>query len=78
MFGGIEELRGEAEEYRELDAERVLVLERASGRGETSGVPVEMKGAEVFEIHEGKVTRVDVWFDRDLALVDLGLAPESG
>jgi ketosteroid isomerase-like protein len=33
--------RSEAEEYRELDGERVLVLMRHGGRGKTSGVEVE-------------------------------------
>jgi ketosteroid isomerase-like protein len=33
-----EEYRVEAEEFRELDGERVLVLLRRSGRGKTSGL----------------------------------------
>ena len=33
-----EELRVEAEEFRELDDERVLVLSHFSGRGKTSGL----------------------------------------
>ena len=49
MFSGIEDIRAEAEEYRELDTERVLVLTHGSGRGKTSSVPVVQRGAEVFE-----------------------------
>src|SRR5437660_1333668 len=44
-----EGFRGEAEEYRELDAERVLVLSRRSGRGKTSGLELgqmRAKGAQ--------------------------------
>jgi ketosteroid isomerase-like protein len=78
LFGAIEDLRTEAEDYCELDAERVLVLTKASGRGKTSGLPSCHKGAEVFEIHDGRVTRIVVYHDRDHALDDLGLAPGAG
>lgn len=78
MFSGIKDLRAKAEEYRELDDDRVLTLTYLTGRGKTSGIPVGQRGAEVFQIREGKVTRVDVWFDRSRALVDLSLAPETG
>jgi len=67
------EFRSEADEYREIDGERVLVLNDWSGRGKTSGLEICVKGAEVFEIHIGKVTRIVVYFDRDRALADLGL-----
>jgi hypothetical protein len=69
-----------AEEYRELDGSRVLVLNRLSGRGRGSGVSLTQTPrhtARVFEIHNGKVTRMSVYFDRDRALADLGLAPEG-
>src|SRR6476469_657910 len=56
LFGALEDFRIEAEDYRELDAERVLVLTNASGRGRASGLAVDQKGAEVFEIQAGKVT----------------------
>jgi len=36
--GAWEDLRAEAEEYRELDGERVLVLIHHRGRGKTSGL----------------------------------------
>jgi ketosteroid isomerase-like protein len=77
IFSAFVDLRAEAEDYRDLDAERVLVLTRASARGKTSGLPIGQKGAEVFEIHDGKVTRIVVYNDRDRALADLGLAPEG-
>jgi ketosteroid isomerase-like protein len=63
----------EAEECRELDDERVLVLTRAVGRGKRSGVPVSARSGEVFEIHGGKVTRIVVYIDRDRMFADLGL-----
>ena len=73
IFREVEDLRSEAEEYRELDGDRVLVLTRIFGQGKLSGVPVSARNAEVFEVHEGKVTRVVVYYERDRALADLGL-----
>jgi ketosteroid isomerase-like protein len=73
--------RGEAEEYRELDDERVLVLHRFSARGKRSGLElgqIQTKGASLFHIRGGKVTRVVRYWDREGALADLGLAPEAG
>jgi ketosteroid isomerase-like protein len=78
------EVRVEAvEEYRDLDDERVLALIRQSGRGDTSGVDLGKmgpapKGANVFHIRSGEVVRLDVYFNRENALADLGLTPEPG
>ena len=68
--------RGEADEYRQLDAERVLVLLHVGGRGKTSDLRVEeiqARGATLFHIHDGKVTRLVVYLDREQALADLGI-----
>ena len=70
-FSVIENWRDEAEDYRELDAERILVLSKFSGRGKTSGLQTSQKVAQLFEIHDGKVTRIVVYFDRERALADL-------
>jgi len=67
----------EADEYRELDAERVLVLGRMRGRGKTSGLPVETEFANVFAIRAGKVVRLQLYSDCARALADLGLPPEG-
>jgi ketosteroid isomerase-like protein len=72
-----EEFRPEVEEYRELDDERVLVLVRLSGRGKTSGLELEQmraQAAALYEIHDGKVTRLIAYWDRERAFADLGLA----
>jgi ketosteroid isomerase-like protein len=69
------------DEYRELDDERVLVLHRFSGRGKTSGLEVEQtrtKGASLFHVRDGKVTRLISYAIREEALADLGLPPETG
>jgi ketosteroid isomerase-like protein len=65
-----------AEEYRELDSERVLVLNTGSGRGKSSGLggaQLYAHGVNVFHVHGGKVTRLVLYRDRDRAIADLGL-----
>jgi ketosteroid isomerase-like protein len=77
MLAAWEEFRWEAEEYRELDDERVLVLEHRRGRGKGSGVETRTKAAGVVHFRDGKVTRLVLYWERDHAFADLGLAPES-
>jgi len=71
-----EDFRAWSEDYRELDAERVLVIGHLSGRGKTSGVEVgqmQTKVAALFHIRDWKVTRLVTYWNRDRALDDLGL-----
>lgn len=71
-----EEVRVETDEFRELDDERVLVLHDYSGRGKTSGLELGQmgaKGAALYHIREGKVTKLVGYFDRERAFADLGL-----
>ena len=71
-----ENARIEADEYIELDDERVLVLNHLSGQGKASGLEVgQMKrnGAAILHCRDGKVTRYVSYNDRDHALNDLGL-----
>jgi ketosteroid isomerase-like protein len=80
-LSGWRDFHEEAEEYRELDDERVLVLVDWRGRGKTSGLELgqmRAKGAGVVHVRGGKVTRLVTYLDRDRALADLGLAPETG
>ena len=70
-------LRSAAEEYRELDAERVLVLDDLSGRGKRSGLQFAQGSAHLFHVGDGKVTRLVTYWDRDRAFADLGLTPEE-
>ena len=75
-----EAFRADPEEYKELDAERVLVLARWRGHGKTSGVDIGQVGirAAVLLHNRGdKVTRLVLYWDRDRALSDLGVAPEA-
>ena len=71
-----ENYRSEADEYRELDEERVLVLMRHGGQGKSSGVEVEQldrRGANLFDLRDGRVVRLTLYWDPDRALADLGL-----
>ena len=78
-----EDYRLEGERYRELDGERVLVLDRRSGRGKGSGIEfgastlLPSAGAHLFDVRDGKVTKLVVYWNRDRALADLGLRPEG-
>jgi ketosteroid isomerase-like protein len=72
--------RFEAEEYRELDGERVLVLIQINGRGKASGLELgqmRSQGASLFHVRHGKVTRLVLYWDSQRALADVGLAPEA-
>jgi ketosteroid isomerase-like protein len=74
-----EDYRVEADEYHELDEERVLVALTAQGRGKASGLDIgatagRRGSATVFHLRDGKVTRLVSYFDRDRALADVGLA----
>jgi ketosteroid isomerase-like protein len=71
-----EDFRIEADEFRELDDERVLVFGRYSGQGKTSGLEigqVRMTATTLLNIRDGKVVRLVTYWDRDRALADLGL-----
>jgi ketosteroid isomerase-like protein len=76
-----EELRGEFDEIRELDNERVLELHRFKARGKTSGVELgqmRTQGAMLFHIRDGKVIRLVLWWDSENAFADLGLPAKQG
>ena len=68
--------RIEVDEFRELDRERVIVLDRFTGRGKTSGLDLGKtgsKGLNVFHIRNGKITKIERYFSRQRALADLGV-----
>jgi len=71
-----EEHRIEAEEYRELDDERVLVLSHITGRGKRSGAELgqmRAKTANLFHVRAGKVIRLVTYWDRNNGLEAVGL-----
>ena len=75
-----EDVRIEAEKCTELDDERVVAVTIGSGRGKASGVDVApmARSAFLFHIRDGKVAKLISYWDRDRALADLGLAPDTG
>ena len=73
-----DDFRVVADEYREVDEERVLVLAQPCGRGKSSGLDIGQKGATLFHIRDGRAIRLVINWDRERALADLGLAPEGG
>ena len=73
-LSSFDDLSVDAEEIRRLDDERVLVLTRNSGRGKHSGLEldeIQTRGANVFHVRGGKVTRLAIYFERERALADL-------
>jgi ketosteroid isomerase-like protein len=58
-----------------IDAgERVVVILRMTAKGTGSGVTVEREDAEVLEVRDGIVVRVDYYNNRRQALESVGLA----
>jgi ketosteroid isomerase-like protein len=57
-----------------IDAgDQVVVVAHHRGRGQKSGVKVDTRFYEVYTVHEGKVSRVDEYIERDDALEAAGL-----
>jgi ketosteroid isomerase-like protein len=80
VLSGWNEVRVKADEYRALDDERVLVLDHRTGRGRASGLELgQMRStaATLFQARDGKVIKLVLYWDRDRAFADLGLAPED-
>ena len=79
-FGNVlsawQEVHAGADEYRVLDDDTILVTDRFTGRGRTSGIELaEMRtqGATLWHVRRGRVTRLVIYRDRVRALADLGL-----
>jgi hypothetical protein len=76
-----EDWRAQTTEIRELDSERVLALVNLSGRNRSSGLELAQigstKGANLFYVLDGTVTKFVLYLDRERALADLGPASEA-
>jgi ketosteroid isomerase-like protein len=70
-----EDWRCEVEEYIE-HGDHVVAMTRYRGRGKGSGVEVDTRGAHVWKFRDGKVVRLEVFADRDIALESVGIEPE--
>ncbi len=63
-----DEFRLELEGIDFVGEDYEVVTVRQFGRGAGSGVEVEMRIAQLYEVHDGKATRLHYYFDRDAAL----------
>ena len=80
IIGPYEAFRSTAQEYREINDHRILVLVKFSGRGKTSGLEigqVQTKNACMLDIEGNMVRRLALYWDRERAFADLGLTPEG-
>jgi ketosteroid isomerase-like protein len=57
--------------------DQVVVFMRTKGRGRTSGIEMERCIAQLFTVRDGRVASVVGYDDRDQALADAGMDPES-
>jgi uncharacterized protein len=84
---GLEAIRGYFAQWTEMfevlefrteeliDAgDKVFAWFRFSGKGISSGAPVETEQAQIWSFRDGKVVRVEEYFDRDEALKAAGLS----
>ena len=68
--GHLEDVRFEVLEFI-LEGDRVIADMLVKGRGATSGIPVEQASAVVHTVTAGKVARMDVYTDVDVARASL-------
>jgi len=76
MLSAWRDHRAAGEEYRELADGGILTLTTFSGRGQASGIELPKalaRGASVMYVHDGLVTKIVLYMNRDRALADLGL-----
>jgi len=79
MLSAWDEFRLIADEYHELEGDRVLVLDHFTARGKRSGFDagkLGATGANLFHIAGGKVTRIVTYYHQR-AFSDLGLVAET-
>jgi hypothetical protein len=72
--------RVEAARYWTLDDECVLVLTHQTGHGKASGFDLgqmQTENATLFDVTDGKVTRLVIYWDGGRAIDDLGLEERS-
>ena len=73
VFGTWEGYRLVCDEYRDL-GDSVLALGRAEASGKGSGVPVTTPWAALYELRDGKLSRIRPFFDHGEALRAAGLS----
>ncbi|HEV2981138.1 MAG TPA: nuclear transport factor 2 family protein [Solirubrobacteraceae bacterium] len=75
---GWKDFRAEPERYFAPDERRVLVFVRNTARGRASGLELDLRSvANYFEVDHGKVVRLVLYWDRERALADAGIAGDQ-
>src|SRR4029453_8015362 len=68
-----EDFTVEIEKLIAADDERVVAFVHLTGRGRSSGLPLDFREANIFTIREGRIVSVREHFDREQALEAVGL-----
>jgi ketosteroid isomerase-like protein len=55
-----------------------VLLLRLQGRGKVSGVSIDAEVANVVRMREGRVVRLEMWWDREGALSSAGGREDAG
>ncbi len=62
------------ESLEAVGPDRVLGFMRVTGTGRASGIPIENANGNVYDIADGRIQRIRVFFDRNQALEAAGLS----
>jgi ketosteroid isomerase-like protein len=62
------------EEVHEIDEERVVTIQRATGRGRASGIEVEQQWGSIISVRNGKISSAHGFASREHALEAAGLS----
>ena len=77
FFTDIEEagpdFRIELDGVEEIDSKRVVAFLRTSSTGRASGIPMAMPLTNVYDVIDGKISRIRIFLDRQEALEAVGL-----
>ena len=74
MQDAIPDYRIDVERIEPVGPERVIAFLRWTGSGRTSGIPVDLPVAAVYDLTDGLIKRVRVFRDHQEALETLGLS----
>ena len=73
MFDGFDQFRAEPLSIEDLGGEYVLVMVRYTGRGQSSGIEMDMTSASLYRMRDGKVVTMRDYSTRAEALEAAGL-----
>ncbi len=68
------DFRIELDGVEEVDSKRLIAFVRTSSTGRASGIPLAAATTNVYDLMDGKISRIRIFLDREQALADVGLA----